>query len=138
MSDDLERDPETGRITGNKLSTEEARALANKRWNKPLKEDTEALILESGYQNTKDCPTDFRLLCERAAGGDVRAILEYMKKTRPKEMLDLDVNTCVYYEDGGCIMFKVQADTWREGEKEAEITAVKQRIDAYRYEAENR
>ena len=76
------RDPKTGRILpgGKILSGEEATSMVQKRWDKPLKEDTEDLILEAGYQNTKDCPTDFRLLCERAAGGDVRSIIEYGRR----------------------------------------------------------
>ena len=69
-----------GRIVTSKLSSAEASAMSKKRWAKPVKEDTEALILEAGYK-VKDCPTDFRLLCERAAGGDVRSIIEYGRRT---------------------------------------------------------
>jgi len=100
---DLQRDPETGKITGNKLSTERAQELARKRWSKPIEQNTEALILEAGY-TAENVPTDFRLLCERAAQGDVRSILEYMKKTRPTDIsLDLDANTCRYADS--CILF---------------------------------
>ena len=125
-----------GQIVSKELSSQEAAELAKRRWSKPLKEDTNALITEAGYTDTKDCPTDFRLLCERAAGGDVRAILEYMKKTRPADTIDLDVNTCEYFSN--CVVFKALSDTWKQGEQKAEITAAKARIQAYRAQAEHR
>ncbi|GAH53695.1 unnamed protein product [marine sediment metagenome] len=127
---------EDGKFVSSELSSEVAADMAKRRWSKPLKEDTEALITEAGYSDTKECPTDFRLLCERAAGGDVRAILEYMKKTRPADKIDLDVNTCEYFDT--CIIFKALADTWQPGERETETDAAKQRIQAYRHEAKNR
>ena len=116
---ELEQDPITGRITGNKLSSEEARAMAKRRWSKPLKEDTEALIIEAG-KTVEDCPTDFRLLCERAAGGDVRSIIEYGRRTGryAKDIPDLDgVNTCQYADS--CILIAAYAGRASQDETDA-------------------
>ena len=93
-----------GRIVTSKLSSAEASAMSKKRWAKPVKEDTEALITEAGL-DVKDCPTDFRLLCERAAGGDVRSIIEYGRRTGryTKDTIDLEgVNTCQYADS--CVL----------------------------------
>lgn len=77
---------EDGTIKTKVLSKDKAAEMARLRWAKPIKDDTEALIREAGFDVVEDAPTHFKLNCKKAAQGDIRAIVEYRKFTRLAEV----------------------------------------------------
>jgi hypothetical protein len=81
------RDPETGRIVGKKLSSEEAAKLARRRWEKPRQDTLESLLIEAGYQSVEEAPTIVRLMARQVAEGGARSVQaarEFLRMIRVK------------------------------------------------------
>lgn len=132
MSDEtkVKRDPVTGQfLPGTKISTKDATERGKLGYTVKKAEDKEQLIVEAGY-TVDNCPTDFKLLCKRAAQGDVRAILEYGKMTRPSASQPDTVNNCEYFE--GCILLSA----YRNESSQEDTDASKQRLATSRSNGE--
>jgi len=67
---------------GKHLSSEDAAAMARKRWDKKHDANVTELLLQAGFDNPEDAPATLRLLAEKAvqsSSGSVTALVQFVK-----------------------------------------------------------
>ena len=81
---DDERDPETGQYIKKILSSEQARAMQKRRYEKPIEDTAESLLSEAGYSLDNPAPEHIKVLVDIAVskkGNSVAAMREVLRLT---------------------------------------------------------
>ena len=78
------RDPVTGQFIKKHLSSEEARAMQKRRYEKPREDTAESILAEAGYSDDNLAPASVKLMVDIAVskkGNSVAAMREVLRMT---------------------------------------------------------
>ena len=78
------RDPVTGQFIKKHLSSEEARAMQKRRYEKPREDTAESILVEAGYNDENQAPASVKLMVDIAVskkGNSVAAMREVLRMT---------------------------------------------------------
>jgi hypothetical protein len=103
--DRITKRDEFGRILpgGKELSSDRARELVKKRWEKPIQQSLSTLLLEAGYSDPEEAPEHIKVLAEIAVSqrsGSVAALRDFRKLARLDREITRDYQPSVILNPG--------------------------------------